>query len=117
MASFLIGLTCTLHVRSMLRKVVVRRFRAYERSRHQNGMHALSLRRGPATAVEAIEIEDGIERVPMDALCCVCLVDSKTHLMLPCGHKCVCKHCAVKLEGATCPMCRVKVASVARVYE
>ena len=53
------------------------------------------------------------------ALCCVCLSEPKTHLLLPCGHKCLCQTCVADFatDGATCPLCREQVDGAARVYE
>ena len=58
-----------------------------------------------------------------DADCCVvCLVEPKSHLITPCGHKCVCATCATRVAPAagrvsTCPICRAKVESVVRVFD
>jgi len=52
-------------------------------------------------------------------LCCVCLEQPKTHLLFPCGHKCLCAVCVVdfQVHGAVCPICRESVDSTVRVYE
>jgi hypothetical protein len=51
--------------------------------------------------------------------CCVCLSKPKTHLLLPCGHKCLCEDCVTDfaMGGVTCPLCREPVENTARVYE
>jgi hypothetical protein len=33
--------------------------------------------------------------------CSVCMVNNKTHVLVPCGHLCVCQECAGKF---TCPL-------------
>ena len=50
--------------------------------------------------------------------CIVCLDGSNSHVLVPCGHKCVCGACAelIKTEG-TCPMCRTNVVWVCEVFE
>ena len=60
-----------------------------------------------------------LKTIRENAMCCLCLSEPKTHLLLPCGHKCVCEDCVPLLSapGATCPLCRVGVASTVRVYE
>ena len=47
-------------------------------------------------------------------LCVVCLVEPADHVLLPCGHVCVCKRCAALVK--TCPMCRADVSERKRVY-
>ena len=47
-------------------------------------------------------------------LCVVCLVEPADHVLLPCGHVCVCKRCAASVT--TCPMCRADVSERKRVY-
>ena len=54
-------------------------------------------------------------------LCVVCIQEVKTHILLPCGHKCLCRVCATpyiqRNTSLTCPMCRENVQSVQRVFE
>ena len=59
-------------------------------------------------------------------LCVICLDAPKTHLLLPCGHKCVCAGCAPdfasnddgwkRVGTPQCPICRGSVPWVARVW-
>ena len=39
-------------------------------------------------------------------LCVVCLDRVKTHILLPCGHICMCGTCSVGFVGQLCPLCR-----------
>ena len=50
--------------------------------------------------------------------CAVCMDSANTHVLVPCGHKCVCAGCAelIKTQGS-CPMCRAQVVWVCEVYE
>ena len=48
--------------------------------------------------------------------CCICLSMPKTHIMVPCGHKCVCGGCAGLVQNV-CPICRENVEQVIRVFE
>lgn len=47
--------------------------------------------------------------------CIICLTEKKNTVVMPCGHLCVCKDCAVTLAksktGTDCPVCRKKVLS------
>ena len=49
-------------------------------------------------------------------LCVVCLDAAKTHLIVPCGHQCVCSKCASCLMSSTCPICRCQVQEVVQVF-
>ena len=54
-----------------------------------------------------------------DASCVVCLVESKDHAFVPCGHMCACEGCATEIQNTknpTCPMCRSPFASVIKVF-
>jgi hypothetical protein len=48
-------------------------------------------------------------------LCCICLVEPKTHMLEPCKHICLCQDCAM-MALKICPICRVPITSLARVY-
>ena len=51
-------------------------------------------------------------------LCIVCLDGDRDHIIIPCGHICVCKTCKklYETDNATCPMCRVKVEKVIKTF-
>ena len=54
------------------------------------------------------------------ALCIVCLERARSHVLLPCGHKCLCAVCAASImatAGHTCPVCRDTIVHVHRVFE
>lgn len=57
-----------------------------------------------------------VDATPADGLhkCVVCLVEPADHVLLPCGHVCVCKSCADLLK--TCPMCREVISENKHVY-
>eukprot|EP01094_Clydonella_sp_ATCC50884_P028763 TRINITY_DN8747_c0_g1_i1.p1 TRINITY_DN8747_c0_g1~~TRINITY_DN8747_c0_g1_i1.p1 ORF type:complete len:421 (+),score=99.55 TRINITY_DN8747_c0_g1_i1:89-1264(+) len=63
-------------------------------------------------AAAAVEIDAAVRAEA--ALCVVCFVEPKSHVLLPCGHICLCGTCASAL--AYCPLCRAGVDSVHRVY-
>mmetsp|Transcript_77330 Transcript_77330/g.125477 ORF Transcript_77330/g.125477 Transcript_77330/m.125477 type:complete len:112 (-) Transcript_77330:481-816(-) len=50
--------------------------------------------------------------------CVVCMESEKSHILVPCGHQCVCKVCAVNLVSTkqACPVCRAPVSQVIKVY-
>eukprot|EP00494_Astrolonche_serrata_P018311 UN18503 len=45
-----------------------------------------------------------LDRRESESHCCICLDDSPTHILIPCGHQCVCEECSRGLRK--CPMCR-----------
>jgi len=51
--------------------------------------------------------------------CCVCQCEPKSHALVPCGHKCVCKECAeeVMKKLKKCPLCRQEVVTFIHIYE
>ena len=62
----------------------------------------------PVTASGTLEERD-------ESLCVVCMDGDRTHLIAPCGHKCLCEAC-VSLVGNECPMCRGGVQLICRVF-
>ena len=44
--------------------------------------------------------------------CVVCLSDPSTEILIPCGHRCVCKTCCGQLPKKTCPLCRRDILHV-----
>jgi hypothetical protein len=46
-------------------------------------------------------------------LCVVCWNEPKTHVLVPCGHQCVCERCST-ITGV-CPICRGRVNLAVRV--
>jgi len=48
--------------------------------------------------------------------CVVCLDAQKSHVIFPCGHRCVCGACATALIGQPCPLCRIPCQTSCKVY-
>ena len=53
------------------------------------------------------------------AECVICMDQRKNHVLVPCGHLCVCQACAERIteEGETCPICRTAVREAVAVYQ
>ena len=69
-------------------------------------------------AAEAPAAPSGPPAVAPGRRCVICLSAEKTHLILPCGHKCLCAECARKtFLMQKCPVCRGPAYRVVRVYE
>mmetsp|Transcript_64314 Transcript_64314/g.106897 ORF Transcript_64314/g.106897 Transcript_64314/m.106897 type:complete len:391 (+) Transcript_64314:113-1285(+) len=61
---------------------------------------------------------EGTEPTEDDDTCVICMAGSKTHLLVPCGHKCLCHACAFKLVlPSPCPLCRNMGMHVCKVWE
>jgi hypothetical protein len=50
------------------------------------------------------------------AKCCVCLVDSAVHALVPCGHVCLCSACRPAADNKPCPMCRGPVERIVKLH-
>ena len=111
------------------------------RVRLEEEMAALALRMEEATAVAAadalrlqqVQAELGCSVVPPaeptpapqsaadtdETLCVLCMDAPKDHIIIPCGHQCVCEACAEKLKKARkalCPFCRVPINATFKVF-
>lgn len=71
----------------------------------------------PATAEEALQNELESERELR--LCVVCAVNTKSCVLLPCRHCCLCVECSGKLRSGRepqCPLCRHIIDDVMDIY-
>jgi len=55
------------------------------------------------------------------SICVVCLVGERTHILIPCGHMCLCSTCCddlmvARVGNRVCPICREDAVMSARVY-
>ena len=51
--------------------------------------------------------------------CVVCFDAPKDHIIVPCGHMCVCEACAeqlTKTRTPTCPVCRRAIRETVKVF-
>ena len=61
---------------------------------------------------------DGDEIIQEGHECVICRTSRKTHVLVPCGHLCVCVNCAeitMTLSNA-CPICRKQSTSIMQVF-
>ena len=52
-------------------------------------------------------------------MCVVCFDAPKDHIIVPCGHMCVCASCAeqlTKTRTPTCPVCREPIRETVKVF-
>jgi hypothetical protein len=57
---------------------------------------------------------------PEETMCVLCLEAPKDHIIIPCGHQCVCGPCAEKLKrvkrSPACPICREPINATFKVF-
>jgi hypothetical protein len=49
-------------------------------------------------------------------LCAICMESEKTHIVIPCGHQCICGPCSEAVTDKQCPVCRQECSGVFRVF-
>ena len=52
--------------------------------------------------------------------CVICMDELKTHILIPCGHQCVCAACSDRLAESSsrnCPVCRREVDLAVQVFK
>ena len=63
-------------------------------------------------SVPKVEHEKGQESCTE---CVICLSETRTHCVIPCGHWCLCTDCA-SADFSECPLCRGPFSSVQRIW-
>lgn len=59
-----------------------------------------------------------VDTVATSLQCVVCMSNERTHILIPCGHKCICSTCSkLPIIHEQCPMCRAQVSGVFEVFE
>lgn len=53
---------------------------------------------------------------PSDSECVICMEGVKTHIVIPCGHLCLCESCSKKLNTGKCPVCNIAYNTIVKVY-
>jgi hypothetical protein len=98
---------------------------AAERLQLEEQLAALTLRaQADALRIQQMQTQLGVPPAAPtpqaeEELCMMCLDARKDHIILPCGHQCVCKGCAEQLtrtKTPTCPLCRRPIRETTRVF-
>ena len=65
------------------------------------------------------ELTNKVEQsIPLEAKCSICISNTKSHVIVPCGHKSICGECAPHiLQTGICPICRTPIESIIKVFE
>ena len=55
-----------------------------------------------------------VEKVFEIAECVVCMCEDSSEILVPCGHKCMCRACALQIFKTShkCPICRKQIVSL-----
>lgn len=60
------------------------------------------------------------EDVAEDAACLICIAAAKTHAIIPCGHRCLCRRCSEELRtrsrSPVCPVCRQAMVDIVQIF-
>jgi hypothetical protein len=98
---------------------------AAERLQDEEEMVALTLRmQSDALRLQQMQARVGSSVVPPsphleETLCVVCFEAPMDHIIIPCGHQCVCGACAEALKREphpACPLCREPIIITTKVF-
>lgn len=89
----------------------------------------MTLLSNPHTSIKKIEgprsapiSEESKKTSSVDSSCCICLMNPKNVVLMPCRHLCLCDMCANELTSTSnfsiheCPLCRTRVDQRLHVY-
>jgi len=52
-----------------------------------------------------------------ETVCVVCRDSTRTHALIPCGHKALCEECVNQLLDKRCPLCNTEFTLAIRIWE
>ena len=96
-----------------------------ERQQMEEDLAALTLQmQSDALRVQQMQAQLGAPPAapaphPDDDQCVMCFDAPKDHIIIPCGHVCVCEACAKQLtqmENPSCPICRTAIQHTNKVF-
>jgi hypothetical protein len=102
--------------------------KAAERLRLEEEMTALTLSaRSGALRMQQVQAQLGVSpaapalqaAADEENMCVVCFDAPKDHIIVPCGHQCVCEACAEQLTNTRtpmCPVCRGPIIQTMKVF-
>ena len=68
--------------------------------------------------VQVNKVDRTVAQLDDDTTCVVCMDNKKDHIVVPCGHLCICGSCKDGVQAsAKCPMCRDKLTFIMQVYK
>lgn len=65
----------------------------------------------------SLRVVSGARAAYRARVCVICMEKTKSMVLKPCCHLCVCETCSLGLKGKVCPICRKSVEGTIRVYD
>lgn len=63
-------------------------------------------------------INNKLPSISIENKCVICYINIKTHIIYPCGHKCICQECEKKKKMILkCPICNHKIIDIIKIFE
>ena len=77
-----------------------------------------SVKEPAASSATGPSRNDGDNEDDEDDTCAICFSEQRTHVFVPCGHKCICEACGEKVmkQDQLCPMCRKPATQVMKIF-
>lgn len=71
----------------------------------------------PAPSPRVDSSQQAISRAPSLGTCVICMDSEITHVVVPCGHACMCEPCSVRMRYVSqmCPICRRRMRKISRL--
>lgn len=94
-------------------------YAAMTRARSLIGGKSAALDGAFASALERLSLCEGEGTSAPQSACVVCLDADPTHIVVPCGHHCICAQCSFKMKAKDeqrCPLCRQTIDSIIQVF-
>ena len=71
--------------------------------------------------LQQLQHEDNVQNVDVindDKTCVICMDNKKDHVIVPCGHACLCGDCVEMFKDGQqkCPLCKADIMTVTKVY-
>jgi len=54
--------------------------------------------------------------LPEEEACVICMIGKRSHVLIPCGHLCLCETCADRVKFDKCPICRTHISQVVKTF-
>jgi hypothetical protein len=90
-----------------------------ETRRNEGAADALRAQQMQARLGNSVAPHAGLVPDAEETMCVVCFDAPKDHIIIPCGHQCVCGTCAEALKREAhpaCPLCREPISVTAKVF-
>ena len=105
------------HIADPNRELVEKATKKAELKELQKKLQALEKEAGKAREHVSVQaVADDLGPADEDIHCVICLEKKRTHVLVPCGHLCLCADCASNTAPGSCPLCREACTMAVKVY-